>query len=395
MMYDFLVVGSGLFGSVFANRAKGHGYSCLVLEKRSHVGGNVYTENMDGIDVHRYGAHIFHTNDSSVWSFLNSFTSFNHFINCPIANYHGEIYNLPFNMNTFNRLWGVTTPTEAMKKIKSQQNKSELVIPRNLKEQAISLVGSEIYQKLICGYTEKQWGRPCTDLPTSIIKRLPVRFTYDNRYFDDIYQGVPEEGYTCLIQKMLEGIEVVLESDYLHKRDYWDSKAACVIYTGPIDAFFDYRFGALQYRSLEYKIERMECSNYQGNAVVNYTDRETEYIRVIEHKHFVYGNQPHTIISKEYSIALTRGKEPFYPINDEHNNALYHKYKWYAEEQSHVLFCGRLGEYQYFDMDEVVKKSMELSTLDNLKKFLNIEKKTEGKRSFYEKEAINFERLVQ
>lgn len=365
------MVGSGLFGAVFANNAHKNGYTCLVIEKRAHIGGNIYTETVDGIDIHRYGAHIFHTNEKEVWSYVSQFATFRTFINSPIANYHGEIYNLPFNMNTFNKLWGVVTPAQAQKKLDEQRGIYWTEHPENLEQQALNLVGPELYEKLIKGYTEKQWGCPCRELPTFIIKRLPVRLTYDNRYFSDTFQGIPEGGYTKMIQNMLMDIPVVTSADYLKNRGYWASLADCIVYTGPIDEFFGYSFGKLPYRSLRFETEKIECSNFQGNAVVNYTDRESGYTRIIEHKHFYNVDVPYTIISKEYSIPCTLGMEPFYPITNTENIRLYERYKHHAASCCpNVLFGGRLGGYRYYNMDQIVKEAMCVSTHGVLEKLL-------------------------
>lgn len=357
-MYDYLVVGAGLYGAVFAREAMDAGKSVLVIDRRSHIGGNIYTENVEGINVHRYGAHIFHTSNKEVWDYINRFTEFNNYVNSPIANYKGEIYNMPFNMNTFSKMWGVFTPAEAQAKIDEQR--AEITgEPQNLEEQAISLVGRDIYEKLVKGYTEKQWGRDCTQLPASIIRRLPVRLTYNNNYFNDRYQGIPEGGYTAVIEKMLEGADVILNEDYLSAKDGWDRKAKKVIYTGPIDAYFGYSLGALEYRSVRFETEILDMANYQGNAVVNYTDRETPYTRIIEHKHFEFGTQPRTVISREYSSEWKLGDEPYYPVNDEKNSALYEKYYALAQEEENVVFGGRLGEYRYYDMDKVIAAALE------------------------------------
>ncbi|MFF2889162.1 UDP-galactopyranose mutase [Paenibacillus sp. NPDC057967] len=356
--YDFLIVGTGLYGAVFAHQANEAGKTCLIIDKRSHIAGNIYTEKVEDIHVHRYGAHIFHTANQEVWKFVNRFADFNRYTNSPLANYDGEIYNLPFNMNTFNKLWGVTTPDEAKKIIEQQREKSYVENPQNLEEQAISLVGNEIYEKLIRGYTEKQWGRPCTELPAFIIRRLPVRFTYDNNYFDDPYQGIPVGGYTAMVERMIDGIEVKLDTDYLENKTYWDSLADKVVYTGPVDAYFDYCFGVLEYRSLRFETEVLNTDNYQGNAVVNFTDRETPYTRIIEHKHFDFGNQDKTIITREYSVEWKLGDEPYYPINDEKNNAQYERYKTLAEQENSVIFGGRLGEYKYYNMDKIVETAL-------------------------------------
>ena len=356
--YDYLIVGAGLYGATFAHELKKAGKTCLVIEKKDHIAGNIYTENVEGINVHRYGAHIFHTNNARVWNFICQFAEFNRYTNSPIANFKGEIYNLPFNMNTFNKMWGVITPDEAREKIAQQREAAGIREPRNLEEQAISLVGNDIYQKLVNGYTSKQWGRPCSELPAFIIKRLPVRFTYDNNYFNALYQGIPIGGYTAIVEKMLAGVEVILNEDYLKNRQKWDSMAETIVYTGPIDAFFDYQFGALQYRSIRFETEVLDMENYQGNAVVNYTDAETPFTRIIEHKHFEFGTQPKTIISREYSAEWNPGDEPYYPINDERNNALYAQYSALTQEKSKVIFGGRLGEYKYYDMDAVIEAAL-------------------------------------
>ncbi|HNW87560.1 MAG TPA: UDP-galactopyranose mutase [Candidatus Limiplasma sp.] len=356
--YDYLVVGAGLYGAVFAREMTDLGNRCLVLEKRRHIGGNVYTEEVEGIQVHRYGAHIFHTGLAEVWQYVNRFAAFNRYTNAPIANYHGEIYNLPFNMNTFNRMWGVITPEEAQRKIEAQRAASQVETPANLEEQAIRLVGVDIYEKLIRGYTQKQWGRPCAELPAFIIRRLPVRFTYDNNYFNDPYQGIPVGGYTALVARLLEGVEVRLETDYLADQPEWDQLAATVVYTGPLDAYFGYRFGPLAYRSLRFETETLPMQNYQGNAVVNYTDAETPYTRIIEHKHFEFGAQPSTVISREYSVEWKPGDEPYYPVNDEANNALYRRYAALMQQNPRVLCGGRLADYQYYDMDKTIAAAL-------------------------------------
>lgn len=356
--YDFLIVGAGIYGAVFAYEAKKRGKTCLIIDKRNHIAGNIYTEKIENINIHKYGAHIFHTNNKVVWDYVNNFAEFNRYTNSPVANYCGEIYNLPFNMNTFNKMWGVTTPDEARDEIKKQCIDSYIENPKNLEEQAINLVGKDIYEKLIKGYTEKQWGRPCSELPAFIIKRLPVRFTYDNNYFNDMYQGIPIGGYTAMVKKMIDGIEVKLNVDYLKGKDKWDSIADKVIYTGPIDAYFDYRLGVLQYRSIYFENEILDIENFQGNAVVNYTDKETPYTRIIEHKHFEFGNQPKTIISREYSKEWRMGDEPYYPINDSKNNELYNKYKELSRSETNVIFGGRLGEYKYYDMDKVIEAAL-------------------------------------
>ena len=358
MKYDYLIVGAGLFGATFAERAKKAGKSVLVIDKREHIGGNIYTENIEGIEVHKYGAHIFHTNDRRVWEYLNGFAEFNRYTNSPMANYNGELYSLPFNMLTFNKMWGVVTPDEAREKIAEQKRESGIVEPQNLEEQAISLVGTDIYEKLVKGYTEKQWGRPCAELPAFIIKRLPVRFTYDNNYFNALYQGIPTEGYTKMVEKMLSGIEVRLGVDYLSEREEYKNIASKTVYTGAIDAYFDYCYGALNYRSIRFETEIMDADNYQGNAVINYTDSKTPYTRIIEHKHFVFGTQEKTVISREYSQEWTPDVEPYYPVNNEQNNALYEKYKALANSEPDVIFGGRLGQYKYYDMDAVVAAAL-------------------------------------
>lgn len=353
-MYDYLIVGAGLYGAVFAYEMKKQGKRCLVIEKRDHIGGNIYTREEEGIQVHQYGAHIFHTNDKKVWEFVNSLVEFNRYTNSPVANYNGELYNLPFNMNTFYQMWGVRTPAEAAAKIEQQKAAAGVAEPQNLEEQAISLIGTDIYTKLVKGYTEKQWGRKCTELPAFIIKRLPVRFTFDNNYFSDRYQGIPIGGYTALIEKLLDGVEVRLGVDYLADKATWDQQAQTVVYTGPIDAYFGFCLGNLQYRSVRFETETLDMPNYQGNAVVNYTDTETPYTRIIEHKHFEFGTQPKTIISREYSAEWKPGDEPYYPVNDERNSALYAKYRLLADKETNVIFGGRLGEYKYYDMDKVI-----------------------------------------
>lgn len=360
MKYDYLIVGAGLFGAVFARMAHDAGKKVLVIDKRDHIGGNVYTENIEGIEVHKYGAHIFHTNSDEVWQFVNRFAEFNNFVASPIANYQGKLYSLPFNMYTFNQMWGVITPDEAMKKIAEQREAAGIKEPQNLEEQAISLVGTDIYERLIKGYTEKQWGRPCKELPSFIIKRLPVRFTFNNNYFNAKYQGIPTDGYTAMVAKMLDGIEVKLGIDYLSERESLNDIASKTVFTGAIDAYFDYCYGALSYRSVRFEHEIINTSNYQGNAVINYTEACIPYTRIIEHKHFVFGNQEKTVISREYSQEWTKNEEPYYPINDEKNNALYEKYKELAESKPNVIFGGRLGQYRYFDMDAVI-----LSALDS------------------------------
>ena len=358
-MYDYLIVGSGLYGAIFAHEAKAHGKSVLVADKRPNIAGNVYTENIEGINVHKYGAHIFHTNNKKVWQYITQFAEFNRFTNSPVANYKGELYSLPFNMYTFNKMWGVVTPEEAAAKIE-EQRKEITGEPQNLEEQAISLVGRDIYEKLIKGYTGKQWGRPCTELPAFIIKRLPVRFTYDDNYFNALYQGIPNGGYTAMVEKMLDGTEVRLNVDYLADRENLNALAEKVVYTGPVDAYFGYKLGALQYRSVRFETEVMDTDNYQGNAVVNYTDAETTYTRIIEHKHFEFGTQPKTVISREYSAEWKKGDEPYYPVNDEKNGALYAEYKKLADAEPDVIFGGRLGEYKYYDMDKVIEVALDV-----------------------------------
>ena len=357
-MYDYLIVGAGLFGAVFAQQAKQAGKTVLVIDKRDHIGGNIYTEEIEGIQVHKYGAHIFHTNDTEVWEYVNQFASFNRFTNSPVANYKGELYSLPFNMYTFNKMWGVITPDEARAKIEEQRKNSGITEPQNLEEQAISLVGTDIYERLIKGYTMKQWGRPCSELPSFIIKRLPVRFTYDNNYFNALYQGIPTEGYTAMIEKMLDGIEVRLNVDYLKSKEALNAIADRIVYTGAIDSYFDYCYGALNYRSIRFETEILDTDNYQGNAVMNYTDGETPYTRIIEHKHFAFGTQEKTVISREYSQEWTPEAEPYYPINDEANNTLYNKYKELSEKEKNVIFGGRLGQYRYYDMDAVISEAL-------------------------------------
>ena len=357
-MYDYLIVGAGLYGAVFAQEAKKAGKTCLVIDKRDHIAGNIYTKEVEGIAVHQYGAHIFHTNNKEVWSYVNQFAEFNRYTNSPVANYHGELYNLPFNMNTFNKMWGVVTPAEAQAKIEEQKREANITEPKNLEEQAISLAGRDIYEKLVRGYTEKQWGRPCTELPAFIIKRLPLRFTFDNNYFNALYQGIPVEGYTALVANLLEGTEVRLGVDYLADKENLDALAKAVVYTGPIDAYFGFRLGYLEYRSVRFETEVLDTDNFQGNAVVNYTDRETPYTRIIEHKHFVFGTQPKTVISREYSSEWKPGDEPYYPVNDAKNGALYQQYKALADAEPNVIFGGRLGEYKYYDMDKVIESAL-------------------------------------
>ena len=363
--YDYLIVGSGLYGATFAYRAKRMGKKCLVIDKRSHLGGNVYCEQIAGINVHKYGAHIFHTNNKKVWNYITQFAEFNRFTNSPVANYKGELYSLPFNMYTFNKMWGVVTPEEAAAKIEEQRKEAGITEPKNLEEQAISLVGRDIYEKLIKGYTEKQWGRDCKDLPSFIIKRLPVRLTFDNNYFNALYQGIPVGGYTKMVANLLEGIEVRLSTDYLENKDELDAMAEKVVYTGPIDAYFDYKLGTLEYRSVRFETETLDKPNFQGNAAVNYTDRETPWTRIIEHKWFEFGKDeegndlPKTVISREFSSEWKPGDEPYYPVNDEKNGALYAEYKKLAEAETNVIFGGRLGEYKYYDMDQVIAAALD------------------------------------
>lgn len=358
-MYDYLIVGAGLYGAVFAHEAKKAGKSVLVIDKRPNIAGNVYTEKVEGINVHKYGAHIFHTNNKKVWSYITQFAEFNRFTNSPVANYHGELYSLPFNMYTFNKMWGVVTPEEAAAKIEEQRKDAGITEPKNLEEQAISLVGTDIYEKLIKGYTEKQWGRKCTELPAFIIKRLPFRFVYDNNYFNDRYQGIPIGGYTPIVEKMLEKADVLTGTDFFEFRAQNADIADKIIFTGMIDEYFGYRLGALEYRSVRFETETLDCDNYQGNAVVNYTDGEVPYTRVIEHKHFEFGKQEKTVISREYSSEWAVGMEPYYPVNDEKNNALYEQYKKLADEEENVIFGGRLGNYKYYDMDKVIAAALE------------------------------------
>lgn len=356
--YDYLIVGAGLFGAVFAHEAASKGKRCLVIDKRGHIGGNVYTENVEGVNVHKYGAHIFHTSNPEVWKYISGFAEFNNYINSPIAIYGDELYNLPFNMNTFSRLWGVTAPAEAKSIIEEQRKTYGVENPKNLEEQAINLVGKDVYEKLIKGYTEKQWGRSCKELPAFIINRLPLRFVYDNNYFSDRYQGIPIGGYTPIAEKLLAGVDVVLNTDYFELSDK-EGIAEKTVFTGPIDKFFDYCFGALQYRSIRFETEILNTDNFQGNAVVNYTSSEIPYTRIIEHKHFEFGKQDKTVISREYSDEWTAGDEPFYPINDDKNNGLYLKYRQLADLRGDVIFGGRLGNYKYYDMDKVIASALE------------------------------------
>ena len=357
--YDYLIVGAGLFGATFAYEANKRGKKCLVIDKRDHIGGNIYCKKIEDINVHQYGAHIFHTSNKKIWDYVNSFVEFNRYTNSPIANYKGEIYNLPFNMNTFNKLWGVVTPEAAKAKIEEQRLASGIVEPKNLEEQAISLVGTDIYTKLIKGYTEKQWGRSATELPSFIIKRLPVRFTYDNNYFNDKYQGIPEGGYNIIIEKMLKGIDVNLSVDFFKNRDELINLAEKVVFTGMIDEFYNYELGTLEYRSLKFEHEVLECENYQGVAVVNYTEREIPYTRVIEHKHFEYETGGKTVITKEYPADWRIGDEPYYPVNNDKNNELFERYKELASKEKNIIFGGRLGNYKYYDMHQVIEAALE------------------------------------
>ena len=354
-MYDYLIVGSGLFGAVFAHEATKAGKKCLVLERRNHIGGNCYTEDWSGIQVHKYGAHIFRTSNEEIWDYIRQFAKFNHFVNSPIANYNGKIFNMPFNMNTFSKMWNIRTPEEA-KAIIAEQRKEIVGTPRNLEEQAISLVGRDIYETLVKEYTEKQWGRKATELPAFIIKRLPVRFTFDNNYFNDKYQGIPVGGYNKLINGLLDGIEVRTNTDFFQNKEYFKGLADKILFTGKIDEYYNYQFGRLEYRTVEFETQVLDCENYQGNAVVNYTEREVPYTRIIEHKHFEFGTQPKTVISKEYSSEWKDGSEPFYPVNDERNNSLYLEYKKLVDREKNVLFGGRLAEYKYYDMNVIVEK---------------------------------------
>lgn len=356
--YDYLVVGSGLFGAVFAYEAKQRGLQCLIIEKRDHAGGNVYCENIENINVHKYGAHIFHTNNEVVWNYVNRFASFNNYINSPIANYKGKLYNLPFNMNTFYQLWGVTKPEEARMIINEQIERSGIGEPKNLAEQAIKLVGSDIYEKLIRHYTEKHWGRPCTELPAFIIKRLPIRFTYNNNYFDDRFQGIPVGGYNQVINKLISGIEVKTGTDFFSDKEGWKNKAKKIVYTGPLDQYYEYRFGRLEYRSLKFDHQLLQTDNYQGNAVMNFTDKLTPHTRIIEHKHFEFGNQPVTVITKEYPLAVGKNTEPYYPINDDGNMKKFRMYRELSVNETNSIFGGRLAEYRYYDMHQVIAAAL-------------------------------------
>ncbi len=360
-MYDYLIVGAGLYGAVFAHEATKRGKKCLVIEKRNHIGGNVYTKEICGINVHEYGAHIFHTSDKEIWEYINKFAEFNNYVNSPVARFADELYNLPFNMNTFNKLWGVITPKQAKEIIAKQVKEAGIKEPKNLEEQAISLVGKDIYEKLVEGYTRKQWGRPCNELPSFIIKRLPVRFTYDNNYFNDRYQGIPMGGYTKIIEKMLEKAEVRLETDFFENKEEFLNMADKVIFTGMIDEYFDYKFGELEYRSLRFETEILDEDNYQGNAVVNYTDFETPFTRIIEHKHFEFGTGDKTVITREYPVAWKKGMEGYYPVNNSKNEEIYNKYKELADSDNKVIFGGRLGLYKYLDMHVVIKQALELA----------------------------------
>ena len=370
MKYDYLIVGSGLFGAIFAHEATKKGKKCLVIEKRNHIAGNIYTEEQNGIQVHKYGAHIFHTSNKEVWEYIKQFAEFNRYTNSPVARYKDELYNMPFNMNTFNKMWGVVTPEEAKAKIEKEKKEANITEPKNLEEQAISLVGKTIYEKLVKGYTQKQWGKECKDLPSFIIKRLPVRFIYDNNYFNDIYQGIPIGGYTAIIEKMLEGVEVKINTDFFDNREEFENIAEKIVFTGPIDKFYNYKFGELEYRSLRFETEIKDIENYQGNAVVNYTEYEIPYTRIIEHKHFEYGPslgkiaegdaKEKTIITREYPDKWVQGKEPYYPINNDRNNEIYGKYKELADKEKNVIFGGRLGEYKYYDMHKVIERALEV-----------------------------------
>lgn len=359
MKYDYLIVGAGLFGAVFAHEMTKQGKKCLVLDKRKHIAGNIYCEEVEGIHAHKYGAHIFHTSNKKIWEYMNQFAEFNNYVNSPVAVYKDELYNLPFNMNTFSKMWGIRTPQEAKDIIAGQIAELGITEPKNLEEQALSLVGRDVYEKLVKGYTEKQWGRDCKELPAFIIKRLPLRFVYDNNYFNDRYQGIPVGGYTKIVEKMLEGSEVLLDTDYFDYQKEHTDVAERTVYTGMVDRYFDYRFGVLEYRSVRFEQEVLSMDNYQGNAVVNYTEREVPYTRIIEHKHFEYGTQPVTVISREYPSEWKKGDEPYYPVNDEKNELLAEKYRAAAKEEVNVIFGGRLGEYRYYDMDKVVEAALQ------------------------------------
>ena len=360
MKYDYLIVGAGLFGAIFAYEANKKGKKCLVIDKRNHIAGNIYTENIEGIQVHKYGAHIFHTSNKKVWEYVNQFAEFNRYTNSPVARYKDELYNMPFNMNTFNKIWGVFTPEEAKQKIEEEKKEANITDPKNLEEQAISLIGKSIYEKLVKGYTEKQWGKRATELPAFIIKRLPVRFVYDNNYFNDLYQGIPIGGYTQIVEKMLDGIEVRLNEDFFDKREEYENIAEKIVFTGPIDQYYDFKFGNLEYRSLRFETEIKDMQNFQGNAVVNYTEYEIPYTRIIEHKHFEFDTEsPKTVVTREYPDTWTPGKEPYYPINNDRNNELYKKYEELAKNDNKVIFGGRLGQYKYYDMDKVIAAALE------------------------------------
>jgi len=360
MKYDYLIVGAGLFGAIFAYEANKKGKKCLVIDKREHIAGNIYSERIEGINVHKYGAHIFHTSNKVVWDYINQFADFNHYINSPVAVYKNELYNLPFNMNTFSKMWGIKTPQEAKDIISKQIKELNITEPQNLEEQALSLAGTDVYEKLIKGYTEKQWGRSCTELPAFIIKRLPFRFVYDNNYFNDCYQGIPKEGYTKIVEKMLEGIEVRVNTDYFELIKEGKNIARKIVFTGMIDEYFDYKLGTLEYRSVKFENEILDIENYQGNAVVNYTEKEVPYTRIIEHKHFEFGQQEKTVISKEYSAEWNIGMEPYYPVNNAQNDKLFERYRKLADEEVGVLFGGRLGNYKYYDMDKVIEAALEV-----------------------------------
>ncbi len=361
MKYDYLIVGAGLYGAVFAYEANKRGKKCLVIDKRPHIGGNVYCEEVEGINVHKYGAHIFHTSNKAIWEYVNQFAEFNNYINSPVAIYKDELYNLPFNMNTFSKMWHIRTPQEAKDIIAAQIKELNITDPKNLEEQALSLAGRDVYEKLVKGYTEKQWGRDCTELPAFIIKRLPLRFTYDNNYFNDRFQGIPMGGYTKIIEKMLDGIDVMTETDYFEFIKAQPDIADKILFTGMIDEFFGYRLGALQYRSVRFETEVLDCDNYQGNAVINYTEREVPWTRIIEHKHFEFGTQPKTVISREYSSEWQVGMEPYYPVNNDENNELFAQYKALADKEENVIFGGRLGNYQYYDMDKVIEAALQMA----------------------------------
>nr|WP_302140690.1 UDP-galactopyranose mutase [uncultured Schaedlerella sp.] len=362
-MLDYLIVGAGLAGATFARTMTDKGYSCMVLDKRVHIGGNIYSSKLEGIEVHQYGPHIFHTDNERVWKFINRFTKFNHFVYSPVANFHGKLYNLPFNMNTFYQLWGTKTPAEAQRIINEQITGFRITEPTNLEEQALKLVGKDIYEKLVKGYTEKQWGTDCKELPAFIIRRLPIRFTYDNNYFNHPHQGIPKNGYTAMVEQMLSGIEVQLGVDFLKHRETYEKQANCVVFTGPIDAYYDYCYGTLEYRSLHFETEVLSVGNYQGVAGMNFTDIETPYTRIVEHKHFLFGegNPDRTVITREYPALWKQGKEPYYPINNDKNNALYEQYRKRSEQEKKVIFAGRLGQYQYFDMDKVIESVLKLT----------------------------------